>query len=142
MFDSFNISGSGLTANKLWLDTVAANIANMNSTGRPGDPEQPPYKRRVPVFARALEERLGATAAQKPAGVTVTRIAEDKSKPRLVYNPSHPHAGENGYVAMPNINITNEMANMMAATRAYQANATALESAKEIAQTALRIMRG
>jgi len=144
VFDAFNISGSGLTANRLWLDTISNNIANMNSTGRPGDPENQPYKRQVPVFAQVLHRELNQNpgTGRRPAGVTVTKIVEDDSDPRLVYDPSHPHADENGYVASPDINITNEMANMMAATRAYEANATALQAAKDIAQTALQILRG
>lgn len=144
MFESFNISGSGLTANRLWLDTISNNIANMNSTGRPGDPENQPYKRQVPVFAQLLQRKINSNPVTgcKSGGVTVTKIVEDDNDPRLVYDPAHPHADEHGYVASPDINITNEMANMMAATRAYEANATALQAAKDIAQSAIQILRG
>ncbi len=144
MFDSFNISGSGMTANRLWLDTISNNIANMNTSGRPGDEGAVPYRRQIPVFAQLLQRNLNTNpgSGQKQQGVTVTQIIEDQSEPRLVYNPSHPHADESGYVAFPNINITNEMANMMAATRAYEANATSLQAAKDIANAALQIGRG
>lgn len=145
MFDAFDISGSGMTANRLWLDTIANNVANMNSTGRPGDRENPPYRRQVPVFSQVLKRELKHSPAgtgYRPAGVTVTKILEDQNEPRLVYNPSHPHANQAGYVAYPNINITNEIANMMAATRAYEANVTALQAAKDMAMAALEISRG
>jgi len=144
VFDSFNISGSGMTTNRLWLDTISNNIANMNTSGRPGDPETVPYQRQIPIFAQVLQRNLDNApgTVRKQEGVTITKIVEDQNDPRLVYNPSHPHADETGYVAYPNINITNEMANMMAATRAYEANATTLQAAKDIATAALQIGRG
>lgn len=141
MFEAFNISGSGMTANRLWLDTISNNIANINSTGRPGDPEMQPYKRKVPVFSQLLHEKLNNTSSNRLAGVEVTKIVQDHTEPHLVYSPAHPHADENGYIASPGINITNEMANMMAASRAYEANVTAFQATKEITQSALQILR-
>ena len=144
VFDSFAISGSGLTAEKLRLDITANNIANMNSVGRPNDPANPPYSRKIPIFAQMLE-RAGDQGAlrlsYKGAGVHVTKIVEDRNEPRLVYEPNHPYADENGYVAYPNINIVNEMVNMISATRAYEANVTALNAAKDMALKALEIGR-
>lgn len=145
VFGSFAISASGLTAERLRLDLISNNIANINTSGRPNDPANPPYRRKIPVFAQALEMVEGDNvkrAGYKGAGVKVTRIMEDNNPPRLVYDPSHPQADEKGYVAFPNINIVNEMVNMITATRSYEANVTALNAAKDIALKALEIGRG
>ncbi|TEB11161.1 flagellar basal body rod protein FlgC [Pelotomaculum propionicicum] len=145
VFDSFSISASGLTAERLRLDLTANNIANMNSTGRPNDPANPPYKRKIPIFVQMLEQAgdSGALRSQfRGAGVRVARVLDDNGPPRLVYDPSHPHADAKGYVAYPNINVVNEMVNMITATRAYEANVTALNAAKDIALKALEIGRG
>ncbi|MCF8009889.1 MAG: flagellar basal body rod protein FlgC [Clostridiales bacterium] len=145
MFESLKISGSGMTANRLWLDTISNNIANMKSTGRPGSNTAQVYKRQAPVFSQVLKNELDKNPAQfghKSEGVTVTQILHDNNDPRMVYKPSHPHAGKEGYVAYPNINITTEMANMMAATRAYQANAAVNSSAKQIISAAIQMGRG
>lgn len=145
LFDLFGISASGLTASRLWLDVTANNIANMHTAGRPGDPANPPYRRRVVVFAEKLRRALD-NATFPPSyeleGVRVAAVVADPSLPRLAYEPSHPLADPNGYVAYPNINITNEMVNMIAATRAYEANVTVLNAAKSMAQKALEIGRG
>ncbi|MEW5953981.1 MAG: flagellar basal body rod protein FlgC [Bacillota bacterium] len=146
LFESFSISSSGMTANRLWLDTISNNIANMNSTGRPGDPAQQPYRRQTPVFSAAVQQYLlnknPGRGGPKTAGVKVTGILHDGAPPQLVHDPSHPHADpETGYVAYPNINVLNEMVNMLTATRAYEANVTALNSAKEMALAALEIGR-
>ncbi|BAF60272.1 flagellar basal body rod protein [Pelotomaculum thermopropionicum SI] len=145
LFDSFAISASGLTAERLRLDLISNNIANMNTAGRPDDPAVPAYRRRFPVFAQVLQEVRSAGTARpryKGAGVRVIRIVEDHSPPRLAYEPSHPLADERGYVAYPNINIVNEMINMITATRSYEANVTALNAAKDIALKAIEIGRG
>lgn len=145
IFNSFAISASGLTAERLRLDLVSNNIANMNTTGRPNDPANPPYRRRIPVFAQMLEQVEGKDTSRprfKGAGVRVARVLEDDKPPRMVHDPSHPHADEKGYVAYPNINIVNEMVNMITATRSYEANVTALNAAKDIALKALEIGRG
>lgn len=145
IFSSFAISASGLTAERLRLDLISNNIANMNTTGRPNDPANPPYSRRIPIFSQMLEQ-IEDTDTLRPrfkgAGVRVTRVLEDSKPPRLVYDPSHPQADEKGYVAYPNINVVNEMVNMITATRAYEANVTALNAAKDIALKALEIGRG
>ncbi len=144
VFDSFAISASGLTAEKLRLDVTANNIANMHSAGRPGDPANPPYSRKIPIFAQMLAkagENGSLRLGYKGAGVQVIRIAADQNEPRLAYEPDHPLADEDGYVAYPNINIVNEMVNAISATRAYEANVTALNAAKDIAMKALEIGR-
>ncbi|MBC7105908.1 MAG: flagellar basal body rod protein FlgC [Firmicutes bacterium] len=137
---SLEVSGSALTANRLWLDLIAGNVANMTTTRTP---EGGPYRRRVPVFAVRLKEaRFGAVLRREEAGVAVTAVLADPSPPRLVFDPSHPDADPRGYVAYPNINIVNEMVDMMAAARAYEASATVLEAAKGMALRALEIGRG
>ena len=131
------ISGSALSAQKLRLDLVANNIANINTTRTE---EGGPYRKHMPVF----EEKLRDTMEEgfKGRGVKVSAIIQDDSPPRLEYNPEHPDANEEGFVAMPNINIVDEMVDMITATRAYQANVTALETAKQMALKALEIGRG
>lgn len=145
LFESFSISSSGMTANRLWLDTISSNVANMNSTGRPGDPARQPYRRQTPVFSAALQQQISKNpglGGNKTAGVKVAGIVHDGAPPQLVHDPSHPHADPaTGYVAYPNINVLNEMVNMLTATRAYEANVTALNSAKEMALAALEIGR-
>ncbi|WP_027719115.1 flagellar basal body rod protein FlgC [Desulfovirgula thermocuniculi] len=145
LLDLFGISASGLTASRLWLDITANNIANLHTAGRPNDPASPPYRRRVVVFAEKLRASLGEDqtgAASGLGGVRVAAVLADPAPPRLAYEPSHPLADPNGYVAYPNVNITNEMVNMIAATRAYEANVTVLNATKAMAQKALEIGRG
>lgn len=141
------ISSSGLTAERLRLDLIANNLANINTTRTP---RGGPYRRQVPVFAEKLRDALGPGTApvagqqtnQAPGqGVEVAVIAEDNTPPRLVYDPSHPDADANGYVHLPNINIVNEMVDMIAASRAYEANVTALNAAKAMTLKALEIGR-
>ncbi|WP_066637303.1 flagellar basal body rod protein FlgC [Desulfolucanica intricata] len=137
LFDSFSISSSGMKAQRLWLDLISNNIANINTTRTANGG---PYRRQVPVFAQRLQETM--ENGIRECGVVVTRVTEDNSPPRMEYDPSHPDANEQGFVAYPNINIVNEMVNMMIASRAYEANATVLESAKSMALKALEIGRG
>lgn len=145
LFDSFAISSSGMTSNRLWLDLITNNVVNMNTAGRPGDPNLQPYKRQVPLFAEVLESATGDIPGKdQPSGmgVHVSRVVEDPADPRIVHDPSHPYADEDGNVAYPNINIANEMVNMIAATRAYEASVTAVNAAKNMAIKALEIGRG
>ncbi len=137
------ISASGLTAERLRLDMIANNLANINTTRTP---RGGPYRREVPVFAERLQEAMGQLpgrpSSRAPgAGVEVAAIVEDNSPPRLVYDPSHPDADANGYVHLPNINIVNEMVDMITASRAYEANVTVLNAAKAMTLKALEIGR-
>ncbi|MGI9860005.1 flagellar basal body rod protein FlgC [Moorella naiadis] len=143
------ISSSGLTAERLRLDLIANNLANINTTRTP---RGGPYRRQVPIFAEKLREAMGSGPGTGPVagsppdqapgrGVEVAVIAEDNSPPRLVYDPSHPDADANGYVHLPNINIVNEMVDMITASRAYEANVTALNAAKAMTLKALEIGR-
>lgn len=145
LFETFAISASGMTANRLWLDLITNNIVNHNTAGRPGDPNLQPYRRQVPVFSELLEAAANSAPGKeryKRMGVRVPRVIEDPADPRMVYDPSHPYADQNGYVSYPNINVANEMVNMISATRAYEASVTAFNSAKGMALKALEIGRG
>ena len=147
IFRSIDIAGSGLTANRLWMDTISGNLANVNT---PRTPEGGPYVRRVPVFQERLmevggaqDERLakGWFGFHSDSGVLVADIATDATPPRLAYQPDHPDANAEGYVAYPNVNVVREMADMMVASRAYEANLTVVETAKSVWSSALDIMR-
>jgi len=130
------ISASALTAQKLWMDLIANNIANMNTTRTDSGG---PYRKKIPVFEERLREAMNGEF--KGYGVKVRSIVEDNSPPRMVYNPDHPDANEEGYVAMPNINVINEMVDMIVATRTYEANVTVLNASKAMALKALEIGR-
>lgn len=133
LFDSLEIAGSSLTAHRLWMDLISQNLANVNTTRTP---EGGPYKRRVPVFAERLQ---GMNNDFK--GIGVERIEADDLPPRMVYQPEHPDADAQGYVAYPNVNVVREMTDMMVATRAYEANLMVVESAKEIWGSAIDVLR-
>jgi len=135
LFHSLDISASGLTAQRLRMDTIANNLANVNTTRteRGG-----PYRRQMPVF-EARESFAGTF--RRLAGVRVARIEEDTDPPRLVYDPGHPDADADGYVRMPNVNVVTEMVDMISASRAYEANIAALNAAKAMAIKALEIGR-
>lgn len=138
---SLDISGSALTAQRLRMDVVAENVANISTT-RTANGE--PYRRRYVIFQQkdgasfsdALNRSLSGGAG---SGVRVTEIAEDPSEFKLDYNPTHPDADEFGYVRMPNVELAREMADMMSATRSYEANITVLNSTKSMAMNALEI---
>ncbi|WP_031518078.1 flagellar basal body rod protein FlgC [Desulfofalx alkaliphila] len=145
LFDSFAISASGMSAERLRLDVISNNLANINTAGRTDDPNLAPYRRQVPLFAQQLQRVMNKNnipVGYKGAGVKVAGIVQDPNPPRLVYEPDHPYADEEGYVAYPNINVLNEMVDMITASRAYEANVTALNAAKGMAMKALEIGRG
>lgn len=144
-FSALNISASGLSAQRLRLDTISQNIANANTTRTEAGT---PYRRKIVLFASrdnskpfsqyltdANKQRLGI------GGVRAVRVAEDNAPFRRVYEPGHPDADEDGYVLMPNVDITTEMVNMISATRAYEANITSINTSKDIAMKALDIGR-
>lgn len=138
LFNGINISASGLTAQRLRMDLISSNIANVNTT-KAEDGE--PYRRKMPVFAAKLQKEMDKLGKGDSvgSGVEVVSIKDSKEPFKLMYNPSHPEADQNGYVKMPNVNIVSEMTDMISATRAYEANVTAMNSAKAMAQSALKI---
>lgn len=141
IFTTFAISSSAMKAQKTRLDTVSSNLANAETTATP---EGGPYKKKSVYFQSKpmdFREHLDSALQSSAQGVEVTQILEDQDPPRQVYNPAHPDAGDDGYVAMPNVDVLKEMVDMMSATRSYQANVTAIQAAKRMAQKALEIGR-
>lgn len=141
IFSSMHIGASALKANRVRLNTISSNLANVETTSTP---EGGPYKRKSVYFETAsptFKEQLDKTIDNKAQGVKVAKIVEDIDPPKQVYDPQHPDANEEGYVAMPNINVLKEMVDMMSATRMYEANTTAIKSAKRMAMKALEIGR-
>ncbi|MDX2084810.1 MAG: flagellar basal body rod protein FlgC [Candidatus Melainabacteria bacterium] len=174
--DVFDITASALTGQRMRLDTIASNLANVNTT-RKADGSVGAYRRRQVSFAPMLDEAsqglglsgsvpIGQALPMKPtasglsmgpngrplltahiasgnpyaAGVKIMGIQEDQETPmRKVYEPGHPDADENGFVEMPNINLVSEMVDMISASRAYEANVTAFQSAKSMMQSALEM---
>lgn len=138
--ESMNISASALTATRLRMDTIAENMANMNTTRtQSGEP----YRRRYVVFQQIKPGRSFSSffnSANKSAGgVRVSHIGEDQSEYKLDYNPSHPDADEDGYVRLPNVEVVQEMVDMMSAYRAYEANITAINTFKDMAVKTLEL---
>ncbi len=133
LFNVFNISGSAMSAQAQRLNAVASNLANADSaTSANGTP----YKAKQVVFS--------ATPTNSPDanGVKVLKVVEDASPPRMLYDPNHPLADEKGYVTMPNVNVTEEMVNMISASRAYQNNVETMNAAKTMLLKTLTIGQG
>lgn len=132
LFNTLRVSASGLSAERLRMDTISSNIANVQTTrGENGEA----YKRKIAVFQENLDNELGLN------GVKAVAIVEDETPLQEVYDPTHPDAGENGYVTMPNVNILTEMADMIAASRSYEANTDTLSASKTMFMKALEIGR-
>jgi flagellar basal-body rod protein FlgC len=138
LFRNFDICATALTAERLRMDIISNNIANVNTTRTK---EGGPYQRQTPVFAQALETVTGDGGAPvtKVAGVKVVGIESDKRPPRMVYEPSHPDADAKGYVAYPDINVVTEMVDLISASRSYDANVTAFNAAKDMFRAALEM---
>jgi flagellar basal-body rod protein FlgC len=135
-FNSLRISSSGLSAERLRMDTISSNIANANTTrGENGEP----YRRKVAVFQENLDQ--SQSGANKLQGVKAVGIEDDSSPLQRVYDPGNPDADKDGYVTMPNVNVLNEMADLITATRAYEANVSAMNSEKSMFLKALEIGR-
>ena len=130
-FTSMQISATGISAERLRMDTITSNMTNSKTT-RKADGSGP-YVRKIAVFQEALDEN------RKMAGIKPVKIVDDKSPLRRVYKPTHPDADETGYVTMPNVNVLNEMADMMVSTRSYEANVETLNALKGMFSKALEI---
>lgn len=146
---SMNIVGSGMTAQQLRLDVIAENVTNVNTTRTESGG---PYRRKMVVFqaetgrdsfrdamARASAGLAPNVGHETSGGVRVTQIAEDPSPLKMVYDPTHPDADEDGYVSMPNVDMVKEMTDAMAATQAYSANVTAFNALKAVVAKGLEI---
>lgn len=135
---ALDISASALVAQRIRLNVVTENLANAETTR---GPDGGPYRRKVAVFGAEPAGTFGQALAAAVPTVTVLDIQESEDAPRAVYQPAHPDANPEGYVMMPNINSVLEMADLLAATRAYEANVTAVQAAKSMATKALEIGR-
>lgn len=142
-FSSMRVSASGLDAQMKRMNTISSNIANAETTRTEGG--GPYRKKNIILSAQADRESFGEILQnemdENVQGVQVIDVVPDQRPPRIVYNPSHVDADEQGYVAMPNVNPVQEMADMISAQRSYEANVTALGAAKTMAQKALEIGR-
>lgn len=142
LFQAFNISATGMSAERFRMDTIAQNVANVNTTRTE---DGTPYRRKVVTFAEKTvtpftQYYKTARARAVGNGVKVVSVKEDtESELRMVYDPAHPDADENGYVHYPNVNTVTEMTNLIDATRAYEANTTAFNATKSMVQAALKI---
>jgi flagellar basal-body rod protein FlgC len=154
LFDSLAISASGLSAERLRMDVTAENLANAQSTqGADGQP----YRRKSVVlqavgaqggFAQALAAAqsgnpaaTGTSTGQQPGGVEVAAITEDQTPGKRVYDPGHPDADAQGYVTMPNVDSVTEMVDLISSSRAYEANTTAMQTAKQMFTKTLELLR-
>src|SRR5262245_45946946 len=133
MFDSLDIGASALSAQRARMDTIAGNVANLNTT-RNERGELAPYRRRFVVFAPGQQNHLG-----KP-GVHLKSIEQDRSPFRKVYDPGNRDAGPDGYVQYPNVDLAIEQVNMLEASRAYEANVTMMETTKAMISATLRLI--
>jgi flagellar basal-body rod protein FlgC len=144
MFDAIDVSASGLTAERLRMDVTAENLANAQTTRSPGGG---PYRRKDVVlqqagggaFAGQLAGAVGTGA--EPAGVEVAAVVADRTPLRRVYDPGHPDADAEGYVLMPNVNPVTEMVDLIDASRAYQANVTAMQTTKSAFTKTIELLR-
>lgn len=139
--NSLNIVGSALTAERFRSDVILQNFANSTTTSATGEPyrrKQVVFQERSMNFQQVLQGEIDKDATPQ-GGVRVTQIVESDKDFVPVYDPTHPHANEEGYVMYPNVNTSEEMIDLMAASRAYDANITALSVVKSIAMKALEI---
>ena len=149
-FGALDVSASGLSAERMRMDVTAENLANAQTTrGANGGP----YRRKEVVlqtassdgFQTALASAVGGVpgsgGSQQPGGVQVAGISEDPAAPRMIYDPGHPDANAQGYVAMPNVNPVTEMVDLISASRAYEANVTAMQTAKAMFTKTFDLLR-
>ncbi|MCY7948462.1 flagellar basal body rod protein FlgC [Bacillus atrophaeus] len=144
-FQSLNVSGSALTAQRVRMDVVSSNLANMDTTrAKQVDGEWVPYRRKLvslqsngESFSSILHSRMNSGDAGN--GVKVTKITEDDSDFNLVYDPTNPDANEEGYVQKPNVDPLKEMVDLVSSTRSYEANVTAMNASKGMLLKALEI---
>ncbi|WP_078547141.1 flagellar basal body rod protein FlgC [Litchfieldia alkalitelluris] len=144
IFHSLNNSASALTAGRLRMDVISSNMANVDTTrGQYVDGQWQPYKRKVVTtqasesqFTNLLNRAMNQSVGH---GVKVTRIEEDDSPAKLVYQPEHPDANDQGYVAMPNVDPLKEMVDLISATRSYEANVTVFNASKGLLMKSLEI---
>jgi flagellar basal-body rod protein FlgC len=140
LLSATNISASGLSAERTHMEVVANNVANAHTTRTA---QGWPFRRQNVVFEAVLDERLGTGRgnALRPRGVRVVEIAEDTSELPRVYQPGHPDADASGHVILPNVSLPTEMVNLIAASRAYEANLKVLQAFRQQVEQALLLIR-
>ena len=142
LFQSFDICASGMSAQRFRMDTIAENIANVNTTRTE---DGTPYRRKIVTFQEkeitpSFSDILSDTNKFQGNGVKVASVTEDyETDFTMEYDPSHPDADENGYVSYPNVNTVTEMTNLIDSSRAYEANTTAFNAMKSMVQAGLNI---
>lgn len=143
-FDSINIAASGLTAERLRMDVTSENLANAQTTNGPGGQ---PYQRQEVVLQQVGGSNFGTTLAgaiggsSTPGGVQVSGIVNDPTPDQLVYDPGHPGANAQGYVRMPNVNPVTEMTDLINESNSYQADVTAMNTAKTMFSKTLDLLK-
>lgn len=143
LLQAIDIAASGMTAQRTRLNTITTNLANANTT-RTAKGE--PYRRQTAIFqttplGNGFQRRFADALESRVCGVRVTKIVPVSGEFKRIFDPSHPDADETGYVYLPNVNLVQEMVQMLNANRAYEANAAAIKTAKEMALKALDIAR-
>nr|WP_132746086.1 flagellar basal body rod protein FlgC [Scopulibacillus darangshiensis] len=145
MFDGLNISASALTAGRLRMDVISANMANADTTrAKKVNGEWQPYRRKIVEMAPmngGFKTHFDQALAQKAGGVKVTRVVQDQTPFKLVYEPDNPEANQEGYVKLPNVDPLKEMVDLMSVTRSYEANVTVINANKNMLMKALEIGR-
>lgn len=142
IFNSMQINASGLTLERLKMDTISTNIANAKTTRTE---EGGPYRRKEVLFEENLKNqknKLNGLNERRSVGVKVVGIVEDEEDFTQAYDPSHPDADMDGYVTMPNVNMVDEMIALISTQRSYEANVTALNTSKNILKKTLEISKG
>jgi flagellar basal-body rod protein FlgC len=140
-FTAMRISATGLTVQRTRMNVTASNLANAETTRTE---EGGPYRRRSAVvaaipLAQSFEDVLHDELNDKVASAEVVTIAQNEGDPRMAYNPEHPDANEEGYVAMPDVNVITEMVDLVNISRAYEANVSAMQALKAMSQSAMEI---
>jgi flagellar basal-body rod protein FlgC len=136
-FTTFKICGTGLSAQRAKMDVITSNLANVNTTSTP---EGGPYKRKIISFtAEPLKQGFDKALDDAVQTVKVNQVTEDKDGFKKIFDPAHPDADKDGFVTLPNVNVMLEMADMITASRAYEACATAFDAVKNMALTAMNI---
>jgi len=136
LFNVFNITGSGMSAQSMRLNTTASNIANADSVSSSVDET---YRARHPVFAAAMQKAAAGQESNSSVGVQVLGIVESNKPLNIEYSPEHPMADKEGYIYKPNVNVIEEMTNMISASRSYQTNVQLAESAKNMLNKTLTL---
>ena len=141
LFKSMGISASGLQAQRVMVNTISTNLANVHTTRTP---EGGPYRRRQAIFSssplsRNFPDILSFRMGQQSTGVKAEVVEDTQRKGEMIYDPSHPDADESGVVSLPNVNVVEEMVALLGAMRSYEANVTAFNTSKQMAMKSLDI---